>query len=261
MANNCVNNGSINLLDSSWYPAETGATATQLSYASLTQLTAATVAAGNVLYCTGFTITASDVIAGMVLRGVKGTSSVNTITAALYDLTGTITGATNANPIVITSAAHGLSTNDWVSITAVGGNTHANTTVQVTYVDAARFSLNGIAGNAAYTSGGVWQRICNGTSGPCTVTINETDLSTLPSWQYFCFNGNNYTGTGLATHRIGIRTTTTTGMASFARDATAANWTRLLPAVSAYQPRTAAMIKKDGCTLRPIFLPGRGILM
>ena len=261
MANNCVNNGSINLLDSSWYPAETGATATQLSYAALTQLTVATVAAGNVLYCTGFTITASDVIAGMVLRGIKGTSSANTITAALYDLTGTITGATNANPIVITSAAHGLSTNDWVSITAVGGNTHANTTVQVTYVDAARFSLNSIAGNAAYTSGGVWHRICNGTSGPCTVTINETDLSTLPSWQYFCFNGNNYTGTGLATHRIGIRTTATTGMASFARDATQANWTRLLPVVSAYQPTTTDNIYVVGQLTAPATLTPATVTM
>jgi hypothetical protein len=77
---------------------------------------------------------------------------------------GGITGATNATPIVITtSAAHGLADGMVVSIAAVGGNTNANTTcyVKVTGFSTTTFGLYtdkaltaGVAGNAAYTSGG-----------------------------------------------------------------------------------------------------------
>lgn len=70
--------------------------------------------------------------------------------------TGTITNATNATPIVITSASHGLQTGARVTITGVGGNTAANTTATITRVDANSFSLDGVAGNGAYTSGGTF---------------------------------------------------------------------------------------------------------
>lgn len=67
-----------------------------------------------------------------------------------------ITGATNASPIVITSADHGLTTGTRVTISGVGGNTAANSTFVVTYIDADTFSLDGSTGNGAYTSGGNW---------------------------------------------------------------------------------------------------------
>lgn len=70
--------------------------------------------------------------------------------------TGSITGATNASPIVITSASHGLTTGDRVTITGVGGNTAANGTWIITRLDANTFSLNGSTGNGSYTSGGTW---------------------------------------------------------------------------------------------------------
>ncbi len=70
--------------------------------------------------------------------------------------TGSITGATNASPIVITSANHGLTTGQRVTITGVGGNTNANGTWTITVIDANTFSLNGSTGNSAYTSGGTW---------------------------------------------------------------------------------------------------------
>lgn len=70
--------------------------------------------------------------------------------------TGVITGATNASPIVITSAAHGLQTGARVTVASVGGNTAANGTFQVTRVSADTFSLDGSTGNSAYTSGGTW---------------------------------------------------------------------------------------------------------
>jgi hypothetical protein len=75
-----------------------------------------------------------------------------------------VTGATNATPIVITTAAHGLATGDVVTIASVGGNTNANSTFKVTVLSTTTFSLDGSSGNAAYTSGGTvaqWLRIPN----------------------------------------------------------------------------------------------------
>lgn len=73
--------------------------------------------------------------------------------------TGTITNATNASPIVITSATHGLATNDFVRAADVGGNTAANGDWQIIVVNANTFSLNGSTGNGAYTSGGRWDEL------------------------------------------------------------------------------------------------------
>lgn len=71
---------------------------------------------------------------------------------------GTITGATNASPIVLASSnANLVSTGQSVTITSVGGNTNANGTFLATAVDATHFSLQGSSGNAAYTSGGTWK--------------------------------------------------------------------------------------------------------
>jgi len=70
--------------------------------------------------------------------------------------TGSITGATNASPIVITSAGHNLTTGTRVTITGVGGNTAANGTFLVTRINTDTFSLDGSTGSGAYTSGGTW---------------------------------------------------------------------------------------------------------
>jgi len=70
-----------------------------------------------------------------------------------------LSNATNTSPIQITSLAnHGLVTGDWVYVTAVGGNTNANGMWRVTKVDSTNFTLNGSAGNAAYTSGGAMRK-------------------------------------------------------------------------------------------------------
>jgi hypothetical protein len=80
-----------------------------------------------------------------------------------------ITGATQANPVKITtSASHGLVNDDEVFISGVGGMTEINNQrFRVTVVDADEFTLkdqvtgNGINGTAftAYTSGGTFARI------------------------------------------------------------------------------------------------------
>jgi hypothetical protein len=69
-----------------------------------------------------------------------------------------ITAATNASPIVITSAAHGLANGNQVEIEDVLGNTAANGSFIVTVIDANRFSLTGSTGNGAYVSGGFWRQ-------------------------------------------------------------------------------------------------------
>jgi hypothetical protein len=74
---------------------------------------------------------------------------------AYAPLTGNITNATNVNPIVITSANHGLATAQSVTITGVGGDTAANGTWSITKIDANTFSIP-VAGNGAYTGGGTW---------------------------------------------------------------------------------------------------------
>lgn len=75
---------------------------------------------------------------------------------------GTVTGATNATPIVITtSAAHGLDNGMPVFIASVGGNTNANGSYYAKKLTSTTFELytdsgltTGRAGNGAYTSGG-----------------------------------------------------------------------------------------------------------
>ncbi len=71
-------------------------------------------------------------------------------------VTGSITGATNASPIVITSPNNGLVSGETVSIGGVQGNTNANGTSTITTINANSFSLNGTTGNGAYSGGGLW---------------------------------------------------------------------------------------------------------
>lgn len=87
---------------------------------------------------------------------------------------GTITGATNATPIVITSASHPVVTGQSVKIASVGGNTNANGTFLATAIDANTFSLQGSSGNSAYTSGGTWK-----TTGLYKVTLTGSVLAGL----------------------------------------------------------------------------------
>lgn len=96
-----------------------------------------------------------DALPTFRVYGPNGLMQNGTGTASFRD-SGSITNASNASPIVITSAAHGLSTGTRVTITGVGGNTAANGSFIITVVDANSFSLNGSSGNGAYTSGGTW---------------------------------------------------------------------------------------------------------
>lgn len=103
-------------------------------------------------------------------REAFGTAGINwtsdTIKAALMDLATpdnavkTITGATNANPIVVTATSHGFTNGDLVCVMGVGGNLAANGFWKISNVTTNTFEIDrpdgvGAVGSAAYTSGGV----------------------------------------------------------------------------------------------------------
>lgn len=94
--------------------------------------------------------------------------------------TGSITNATNASPIVVTSANHGLTTGQRVTITGVGGNTAANGTFTITKVNDNSFSLDGSTGNGAYTSGGTWT-----TTGLYSVSITPTEAGGFAQGEHY----------------------------------------------------------------------------
>lgn len=77
-------------------------------------------------------------------------AEVYSISAATTD----ITGATNASPISVTSASHGFTTGDEVTIAGVTGNTAANGTWTVTVTGTNTFTLNDSTGDGAYSAGG-----------------------------------------------------------------------------------------------------------
>lgn len=95
--------------------------------------------------------------------GVPAPLTAPTVTA--QTVTGNITGATQAKPVVITNAAHGRSTGDRLYIENVVGMTELNNTeFQIAVIDANTYSLQSITdssdidgtGYTAYTSGGTW---------------------------------------------------------------------------------------------------------
>jgi hypothetical protein len=95
----------------------------------------------------------------------------------LLETAKTITGATAANPVVITSNAHGYSNGDSVVITGVVGMTQLNgKTFTVAGVTANTFQLSGVNGTAytAYVSGGTVARIYE-----VVTPYTETDLPDL----------------------------------------------------------------------------------
>lgn len=87
--------------------------------------------------------------------------------AAILEATKNITAATQANPAVITSAAHGFSNGDWVYIASVGGMTQLNGKYYIVAgVTANTFQLHNLfnaninsTGYSAYTAGGTVQRV------------------------------------------------------------------------------------------------------
>lgn len=92
-------------------------------------------------------------------------TTLPTVSSVTTTPAGTVADATNASPIVITAAGHGLLNGSQVVISGVLGNTAANGTFTVRNVTANTFELfdvagvNPVSGNGAYVSGGRWSRV------------------------------------------------------------------------------------------------------
>jgi len=89
--------------------------------------------------------------AGYTLRMVPYTDTVNA--------TGTITAATQASPVAITSAAHGRATGQRVYLASLAGMTELNGRsflITVTGTDTFTLDDEDGTGHTAYTSGGTW---------------------------------------------------------------------------------------------------------
>jgi hypothetical protein len=89
----------------------------------------------------------NPIIRGCTLEGNKNNQSMKTVAVSF---------ASNANPIVITTAVpHGYSTGDVALIKGVLGNLAANGLFRITAIDQTTFSLDRTIGSGAYTSGGI----------------------------------------------------------------------------------------------------------
>lgn len=94
-------------------------------------------------------IDAVDTLTGLVTLGALSSTSTLTVTAA-----------TNANPIVCTTATHGLQTGDFVDILGGTGNTNVNGRWRINVLSATTFSLIGGIGNGAYgASSGLMRKV------------------------------------------------------------------------------------------------------
>lgn len=84
-----------------------------------------------------------------------------------------VSAATNATPIVLTTATHTFATGNTLAVSGVGGNTAANGLWTVTIADNTHVSLDTSVGNGAYTSGGTVTNRSAMYGYDCALTINQ----------------------------------------------------------------------------------------
>jgi hypothetical protein len=111
------------------------------------------------------------------IYGDEGLIASGTMSAAE---TGVVTAASNATPIVITSADHNLQTGQRVTIAGVGGNAAANGTWTITRINADTYSLDTSVGDGDYTVGGTWH-----TTGFYGVEITPTEATEYAAGEYY----------------------------------------------------------------------------
>lgn len=123
------------------------------------------------------TVTTDSDVTGNFLVPTIATSNGFTAfsNGALWSPTqATISGATKANPCVITATSHGFATGDTVTISAVVGMTQLNTNRYIiTVIDANSFSLSDLFGDpvnssafGTYVSGGIANKISTDETPP-----------------------------------------------------------------------------------------------
>ena len=172
------------------------------------------------------------------LATVSGTLLIqNPYMLVPHGSTCTVTDATNATPIVVTcSGSHGFTSGDTVYITGVVGNTAANGTWTILSTGATTFSLNGSAGNGAYSAGGTGNKFIpvaprsytySIPTGTCTVNAASNATPIVIG----CTAAHNFTtgqavyvsGVGGNTAANGIWVVTFVGTTSFSLDGSVGN--------------------------------------
>ena len=112
--------------------------------------------------------TSPTVLAVAAGRFGFGSLSVAPVSAVGFTITSlSVTGATNASPIVLTvssTTGTSLRNNDTVVVSGVGGNTAANGTWLVEVASSTTIKLLGSTGNGSYTSGGTVAGAGSGTA-------------------------------------------------------------------------------------------------
>lgn len=151
-------------------------------------ITGATVANPVVLSSTGHTFTDGDLVD---FRGVYGMTELNgnryrviesqtNTFEIMSQFSSHVSGATKANPCVITATGHGFSTGDDVGFLSVGGMTNLNGNgYTVTKIDADSFSI-GVDSSAygTYTSGGTASLNTNGAAFTAYISDGTARVAT-----------------------------------------------------------------------------------
>lgn len=122
--------------------------------------------------------------ASPLMYHIDGKIKVVAAAPASLSTTGNITGATQANPVVITSAAHGLVNGQVVYLAALGGMTQVNNRAfTVAGATTNNFQLSGENGSGygAYTSGGTWSLVRPVYVEPLKEAINDGATVSLGS--------------------------------------------------------------------------------
>lgn len=122
--------------------------------------------------------------ASPLLYHIDGKVKVVAAAPAALSTSGSITGATQANPVVITSTAHGLTNGQVVYISGVGGMTQINgLAFTVAGVTTNTFQLSAVNGTGygAFTSGGTWSLVRPVYVEPLKEAINDGTAVVLGS--------------------------------------------------------------------------------
>ena len=157
---------------------------------------------------------------GSYLTSVRGSVTGSTpITGAVINLTGTqrtITAATKARPVVITSNGHGFANNDVVWISGVSGMTQLNNKAYVVKNKTTNtfelYALDGttrVDGRSYSTHSGNTGRVQKCQNNDCSITITSANHG-LANNEYVYITGvGGMTQINDQTHLVGNRTTNT----------------------------------------------------
>jgi hypothetical protein len=116
---------------------------------------------------------------------VSNVSPLSDVHDTVGSASGSIIGATNASPIVITSASHGLTTGQTIGITGQQGNTAANGVWKITSLTVDTFSLDGSVGNGDWTMSAV---------PSMTVTATQDGSASVDQVQTLSYSNTPTTG-------------------------------------------------------------------